>query len=56
MIDFARGHRGVKRVLGELVAGDQDTLIEEKARAKCTRRSNRAGWDRRRPRLLTEIR
>jgi flavin-dependent dehydrogenase len=23
MIEFARGHRGVKRVLGELVAGDQ---------------------------------
>ncbi|HEY2962353.1 MAG TPA: NAD(P)/FAD-dependent oxidoreductase [Pyrinomonadaceae bacterium] len=23
MIDFAKGHRGVKRVLGELVAGDQ---------------------------------
>jgi len=23
MIDFARGHRGVKRVLGDLVAGEQ---------------------------------
>jgi hypothetical protein len=23
MIEFARGHRGIKRVLGELVAGEQ---------------------------------
>jgi hypothetical protein len=23
MIEFARGHRGVKRVLGDLVAGEQ---------------------------------
>jgi hypothetical protein len=23
MIDFARGHRGIRKVLGELVAGDQ---------------------------------
>ncbi len=23
MIEFARGHRGIRKVLGELVAGDQ---------------------------------
>jgi hypothetical protein len=23
MIEFARGHRGIKRVLGDLVAGEQ---------------------------------
>ena len=43
MIEFARGHRGVKRVLGELVAGDQGYVdLKKKPCEVHSSRSNRA--------------
>ena len=46
MIEFARGHRGVKRVLGEFVAGDQGyvdlkkKLVRECAATGCAKLEN----------------
>jgi hypothetical protein len=34
MIEFARGHRGVKRVLGDLVAGEQGDVDLKKKLVK----------------------
>ncbi|MBA3255369.1 MAG: hypothetical protein H0T64_01815, partial [Pyrinomonadaceae bacterium] len=34
MIEFARGHRGIKRVLGELVAGEQGYVDLKKKLAR----------------------
>jgi hypothetical protein len=34
MVGFARGHRGIKRVLGDLVAGDQGYVDLKKKLAR----------------------
>jgi hypothetical protein len=35
MIEFARGHRGVRRVLGDLVAGEQG-YVDLKKKLACS--------------------